>query len=67
MADFTIMRQAYPLVETRSPMCGTSHTVGSRVIRYKEPETMPPQSVYGRLMRMLWKTHYTDLGPFRAI
>ena len=33
---------------------------------------MPPQSVYGNklacvLMRILFRVHYTDLGPFRAI
>lgn len=46
--------------------------LGSRLLGDREPGAMPPQSVYGNklacfLMRALFRVHYTDLGPFRAI
>ncbi len=46
--------------------------LGSRLTGEREPGAMPPQSVYGNrlacfLMRRLFGTQYTDLGPFRAI
>lgn len=46
--------------------------LGSRLLGEREPGAMPPQSVYGNklacfLMRVLFGSHYTDLGPFRAI
>lgn len=46
--------------------------LGSRLLGLREPGAMPPQSVYGNkfaclLMRLLFGTRYTDLGPFRAI
>lgn len=46
--------------------------LGSRLLGKREPGAMPPQSVYGNLlacflMRLLFGSRYTDLGPFRAI
>jgi glycosyltransferase involved in cell wall biosynthesis len=46
--------------------------LGSRLVGQREPGAMPPQSIWGNrlacfLMRLLWNTSYTDLGPFRAI
>lgn len=46
--------------------------LGSRLLGQREPGAMPPQSVYGNrlacfLMKMLFGSRYTDLGPFRAI
>jgi glycosyltransferase involved in cell wall biosynthesis len=46
--------------------------LGSRLLGCREPGAMPLQSVLGNrfacfLMRRLWGTDYTDLGPFRAI
>ncbi|MEM9366263.1 MAG: glycosyltransferase family 2 protein [Planctomycetota bacterium] len=46
--------------------------LGSRLLGTREPGAMPPQSLYGNrfacwLMRHLFGTSYTDLGPFRAI
>ena len=46
--------------------------LGSRLTGDCEPGAMPPQSRYGNrlaccLMRMLFASRYTDLGPFRAI
>jgi len=46
--------------------------LGSRLLGQREPGAMPPQSVYGNqlacfLLRALFRVHYTDLGPFRAM
>jgi glycosyltransferase involved in cell wall biosynthesis len=46
--------------------------LGSRLSGVRERGAMPPQSVWGNrlacsLMRFLFREHYTDLGPFRAI
>jgi hypothetical protein len=46
--------------------------VGSRVRGEREPGALTPQARFGNLlacglMRLLWGTRYTDLGPFRAI
>ncbi len=46
--------------------------LGSRLAGRRERGAMPPQSVWGNrlacfLMKRLWGTRYTDLGPFRAI
>ena len=46
--------------------------LGSRLLGNRERGAMPPQSVYGNrlacfLMWFLFRAHYTDLGPFRAI
>jgi glycosyltransferase involved in cell wall biosynthesis len=46
--------------------------LGSRLLGRRQAGAIPPQSVFGNslacwLMRLLFRTHYTDLGPFRAI
>ncbi len=46
--------------------------IGSRVLGKKERGSMTPQQVFGNwlattLMKWLYGTSYTDLGPFRAI
>ncbi len=46
--------------------------LGSRLLGQREAGAMPPQSVYGNrlacfLMRCLFGSRYTDLGPFRAL
>lgn len=46
--------------------------IGSRALGRKESGAMTPQQVFGNwlatfLLRKLYKVHYTDLGPFRAI
>ena len=56
-----------PIVEDRADF-----VLGSRILGQREPGAMPPQSVFGNwlaclLMRTLFGTRYTDLGPFRAI
>ena len=46
--------------------------LGSRLLGKREAGAMPPQAVFGNrlacfLMRLLFRSTYTDLGPFRAI
>jgi glycosyltransferase involved in cell wall biosynthesis len=46
--------------------------VGARVARLREPGSMTPQQVFGNwlatfLMRIMFDSTFTDLGPFRAI
>ena len=46
--------------------------LGSRMLGTREPGAMPPQATWGNrlacfLMKLFWKTDYTDLGPFRVI
>ena len=46
--------------------------VGSRVKRFREKGAMQPQQIFGNwlatfLMRLFFKSKFTDLGPFRAI
>jgi glycosyltransferase involved in cell wall biosynthesis len=46
--------------------------IGARVHKLREPGAMTPQQVFGNwlatfLMKILFKSTFTDLGPFRAI
>ncbi|KAA1259874.1 Glycosyl transferase family 2 [Rubripirellula obstinata] len=46
--------------------------LGSRLLGQRESGSMPPQAVWGNrlacfLMNRIWKTDFTDLGPFRVI
>ena len=46
--------------------------IGSRVLGCRERGALTPQARFGNrlsclLIRLFWKVHYTDLGPFRAI
>ena len=46
--------------------------VGSRVKKFRENGAMQPQQIFGNwlatfLMRVIFKSKFTDLGPFRAI
>ena len=46
--------------------------LGSRVERFREKGAMQPQQIFGNwlatfLMRLFFKSKFTDLGPFRAI
>lgn len=46
--------------------------VGARVKKLREKHSMTPQQVFGNwlattLMKLFFKAHFTDLGPFRAI
>ena len=51
---------------------GYDLVIGSRVLGDLEPGSMTPQQIFGnwlatRLIRWLYQSHFTDLGPFRAI
>ncbi len=46
--------------------------IGSRMLGSRERGAMLPQAIWGNrlacfLIRLIWGTRYTDLGPFRAI
>ena len=50
----------------------TDLVIGSRALGEKEKGSMTPQQVFGNwlatgLMKLFFKTSYTDLGPFRAV
>ena len=46
--------------------------IGARVSRFRESGSMTPQQIFGNwlattLMKLFFKSRFTDLGPFRAI
>jgi hypothetical protein len=56
-----------PLVEGRADL-----VLGTRMTGGLEAGAMPPQQLFGnklvsRMMRLLYRVHITDLGPYRAI
>lgn len=56
-----------PIIEN-----GYDFVIGSRALGTKEKGAMLPQQLFGnwlatRLIRLLYRRRYTDLGPFRAI
>lgn len=56
-----------PIVDGRAQM-----VIGSRTLGHREPGSLSPQQVFGNalacaLIRVLWRTSFSDLGPFRAI
>jgi len=51
---------------------GVDMVIGSRELGEREQGAMMPQQIFGNwlattLIRLLYKYHFTDLGPFRAI
>lgn len=62
-----LVRLVRPILDGDSDL-----VLGSRSLGVLEPGAMPIQAVLGNrlacgLMRLLWGTSYTDLGPFRAV
>jgi glycosyltransferase involved in cell wall biosynthesis len=56
-----------PILEGRAEL-----VIGARDKQLREPGSMTPQQVFGNwlatfLMRILFRSRFTDLGPFRAI
>jgi glycosyltransferase involved in cell wall biosynthesis len=56
------------------PICSQNAdlVIGSRALGNKEKGSMTPQQIFGnwlatRLLRLLYRVRFTDLGPFRAI
>jgi len=51
---------------------GVDMVIGSRALGDLEPGSMQPQQIFGNwlattLIKLIYKTEFTDLGPFRAI
>ncbi len=66
----------YPgeLVQLVKPLLdgGKDFVVGARVAQFREKGALTPQQIFGNalaafLMKRLYGSHFTDLGPFRAI
>lgn len=60
-------RLVAPIIED-----GFDLVIGSRALGRRAKNSMQPQQIFGnwlatRLMKLLYSTHYSDLGPFRAI
>lgn len=62
------------LPELLEPICKgeADFVIGARVPELREPGSMTPQQVFGNrlatvLMRIMFNSRFTDLGPFRAI
>jgi glycosyltransferase involved in cell wall biosynthesis len=58
---------AAPVAQERADL-----VIGSRMLGRHDPDAFTPPQRFGnwlacRLVNILWKTDYTDLGPFRAI
>jgi glycosyltransferase involved in cell wall biosynthesis len=56
-----------PILENKADL-----VIGSRALGNKERGSMTPQQIFGnwlatRLLKILYKVKFTDLGPFRAI
>jgi glycosyltransferase involved in cell wall biosynthesis len=56
-----------PILDNRADL-----VIGSRALGNKEQGSMTPQQIFGnwlatRLLKILYKVKFTDLGPFRAI
>lgn len=56
-----------PILQHRADL-----VIGSRILGCREPGALLPQAWFGnwlatRLIRCLFQTRYTDLGPFRAV
>ncbi|HCQ30641.1 MAG TPA: UDP-glucose--dolichyl-phosphate glucosyltransferase [Flavobacteriales bacterium] len=71
-ADYSDYPEELPKVV--APIIQNSYdmVIGSRALGKKEKGSMTPQQIFGnwlatRLIRLFYKVHYTDLGPFRAI
>lgn len=70
--DFSDHPEELPSV-TGPIACGTHDLVlGSRVLGVRQKGSLTPQQIFGNrlatwLLERIYKFHYTDLGPFRAI
>lgn len=71
-ADYSDYPEEIPQLLAPILTDGYDLVIGSRALGNRQRGSMTPQQVFGnwlatRLMRWLYKVHYTDLGPFRAI
>jgi glycosyltransferase involved in cell wall biosynthesis len=70
--DFSDHPDELPLITGPILKNGQDLVIGSRVLGNREPGSLTPQQVFGNklatwLLNKLFRTNYTDLGPFRAI
>lgn len=71
-ADHSDYPEEMPLLINPILQDGVALVIGSRSIGVREKGAMMPQQVFGnwlatRMMKVLYKADFTDLGPFRAI
>jgi glycosyltransferase involved in cell wall biosynthesis len=70
--DFSDFPAEMPLLLQPILQGGQDLVIGSRTLGQREKGSMTPQQVIGNwlattLIRLFYRTRYTDLGPFRAI
>jgi glycosyltransferase involved in cell wall biosynthesis len=70
--DFSDYPEEMPLLLKPIVEDGCDLVIGSRMLGKREPGALLPQAIFGNwlasaLIRLFWGTHFTDLGPFRAI
>lgn len=70
--DFSDYPEEMPLLLRPILEEGYDLVIGSRTLGKKEKGSLTPQQLFGNwlattLMRWIYKTQFTDLGPFRAI
>ena len=71
-ADYSDHPEEMPSVLEPILRHGYDMVIGSRAIGMRESGAMPPQALFGnwlatRLIRLIWRYRFTDLGPFRGI
>jgi len=71
-ADYSDHPEEMPLLVEPILHDGMDLVIGSRALGNLEPGSMQPQQIFGNwlattLIRMIYRYHFTDLGPFRAI
>ena len=71
-ADHSDFPEELPLLIKPIIVSGYDMVIGSRALGNRQRGSMMPQQIFGNwlatwLMRVIYKVHYTDLGPFRAI
>ncbi|MTI32051.1 glycosyltransferase family 2 protein [Xanthovirga aplysinae] len=71
-ADYSDHPEELPQLINPIVKDGVDLVIGSRALGAREKGAMTPQQIFGnwlaaRLVRLLYRTHFTDLGPFRAI
>ena len=71
-ADYSDYPEELPLLIEPIKNKNADMVIGSRTLNKKSIQALLPQARFGNwlatmLIKLFWKTHYTDLGPFRAI
>ena len=71
-ADYSDYPEELPRVVAPIIKNGYDMVIGSRALGKREKGSMMPQQIFGnwlatKLIKLFYKAHFTDLGPFRAI